>query len=401
MLAEVLPQQPALIEAQGSLLLDEAAPAAVEAAAEAVSADPLSAEPLSGETPAADAAPEAQAEASEAPASDPAAEPAEAAPAVETAAVDGSAAFAADCALCHTVQDGRNGIGPHLYGVVGREVASVPFFPYSPELSAVGGVWSPERLDAYLADPVAFAGSDRAGFTGVTDPAVRAALIGWLGGFGAAASEAPAAEPTAAPAEESAAAAPEAVSEPAPEAVAEAAPEQAAEAPAEQAAEAAAEPAPEASAETAPEAAPAEEQVAAAEPAPAAEAEPAATPVSADVDPAFAEAYRAASANDGKRVFRACAACHKLEEGRNAVGPSLWGVVGRPIASVDGFSYSNALKEKQGEAWTFDALSAWLENPREYAPGNRMSYAGVKKLDDRAALIRYLNEEAGGTLSLD
>jgi cytochrome c2 len=407
--AEAEPEAPA---EEAAAPAEEAAPVEA-AAAEAAPVEVAEAAPAE----AAEAAPAEEAPAAEQPA---AAEPAAEAAVVAAAPVDGAAVFAADCAICHTVEDGRNGIGPHLYGLVGREVASVPFFPYSAELAAVGGVWSADRLDAYLADPVAFAGTERAGFRGVTDAAERDALIAWLSGFGGATPEAPveAAAPVEAPAaaevvvEAPAAAAPE---EAAPVEAAEAAPTEAAEpaaAPAEEAATVAAaepaaaeEPAVEAAAPAAEEpaveiaaAAPAEEPAAEAAPAPAAEAAPAAA---ASVDPAFAEAYRAASLSDGKKVFRACAACHKLDEGKNAVGPSLWGVVGRPIASVDGFSYSDALKGKQGEVWGFDTLSAWLENPKAWAPGNRMSYAGVKKLEDRAALIRYLNEEANGSLSID
>jgi len=97
----------------------------------------------------------------------------------------------------------------------------------------------------------------------------------------------------------------------------------------------------------------------------------------------------AADAGNGEKLYRRCQACHKLEDGANGVGPHLYGVVGRDIAGVDGFNYSDALKGLDG-AWTLDQLSAWIENPREFAPGNRMGFAGLKDEQDRADLMAYL-----------
>ena len=91
----------------------------------------------------------------------------------------------------------------------------------------------------------------------------------------------------------------------------------------------------------------------------------------------------------GKKTFRRCVACHAVEPGQNKVGPSLHGVVGSEIAAVEGFSYSDALKGLEGD-WTVDKMSAWLENPREFAPGNRMGYPGLKDEQDRANVIGYL-----------
>ena len=78
---------------------------------------------------------------------------------------------------------------------------------------------------------------------------------------------------------------------------------------------------------------------------------------------------------------------------QNRVGPHLVNIVGRPVASVDGFGYSGALEELGGE-WDLDRLSAWLENPREFAPGNRMSFRGVSDEQDRADIIGYLQSLA-------
>ena len=93
-------------------------------------------------------------------------------------------------------------------------------------------------------------------------------------------------------------------------------------------------------------------------------------------------------------MFRKCRACHKVEEGKNGVGPSLWSVVGRPIASVDGYSYSDALSGLEG-SWTLADLDAFLTKPKDYAPGTKMAFAGLKKPEDRINLIVYLNEEDG------
>ena len=92
----------------------------------------------------------------------------------------------------------------------------------------------------------------------------------------------------------------------------------------------------------------------------------------------------------GARVFNKCKACHKLEKGENATGPYLYGVVGRPIDSAEGYGYSGALEEQGAEAWTPETMFAFLENPKGWAPGTTMSFAGLKKPEDRADVIAYL-----------
>ena len=96
-------------------------------------------------------------------------------------------------------------------------------------------------------------------------------------------------------------------------------------------------------------------------------------------------------AGKGERVFNKCKACHKLEDGANATGPHLFGVVGRGIGAVDGFGYSGALSEQGADAWTPETLYAFLEDPKGWAPGTSMSFAGLNKADDRADLIAYLS----------
>lgn len=97
-------------------------------------------------------------------------------------------------------------------------------------------------------------------------------------------------------------------------------------------------------------------------------------------------------ATKGAKVFGKCKACHSLED-KNGVGPHLDGVVDRAVASVDGFNYSDALKEHGGQ-WTIEALNSWLENPKAYIPGNRMSFAGLKSAEDRNDVIAYLQENS-------
>lgn len=110
--------------------------------------------------------------------------------------------------------------------------------------------------------------------------------------------------------------------------------------------------------------------------------------------PPFAEVLASADADKGANVFRKCAACHKLEAGENATGPSLFGVVGRPIGSADGFSYSGAMSGHGGE-WTPEALNEFLTKPQNYVPGTTMSFNGLPKIDDRADLVAYLQSIGG------
>jgi cytochrome c len=104
----------------------------------------------------------------------------------------------------------------------------------------------------------------------------------------------------------------------------------------------------------------------------------------------FEERMAAASAESGAKVFRKCTACHKVEQGANATGPYLYGVVGRPIDSAEGFAYSGAL-EASADVWTPENLYAFLEDPKGWAPGTTMGFAGLNKSEDRADVIAYLD----------
>ncbi|MEE4537459.1 MAG: cytochrome c family protein [Erythrobacter sp.] len=105
-------------------------------------------------------------------------------------------------------------------------------------------------------------------------------------------------------------------------------------------------------------------------------------------DVAFADLTGDAAA--GETVFAQCRTCHLVEEGKNGVGPSLYGVVGRPAGSIEGFNYSEA-NANSGLTWTPEILFEYLEAPREYMPGTRMAYPGLKDPQDRADVIAYLD----------
>lgn len=104
----------------------------------------------------------------------------------------------------------------------------------------------------------------------------------------------------------------------------------------------------------------------------------------------LAERLAKASIDKGQSVAKKCAACHTFDDGGpNRVGPNLHGVVGRPVASHEGFAYSSAAKEKGG-SWGYEELDRFLEAPGKYLPGTAMAFAGVGNPQDRADLIAYL-----------
>ncbi len=104
--------------------------------------------------------------------------------------------------------------------------------------------------------------------------------------------------------------------------------------------------------------------------------------------PDFATLLASADAGKGERVFKKCAACHKVD-GEDATGPHLNGVVDRAIGSVAGFNYSGSLSAV-GDVWSPENLNVFLENPKGAAPGTSMGFAGLRKVEDRADLVAYL-----------
>jgi len=104
----------------------------------------------------------------------------------------------------------------------------------------------------------------------------------------------------------------------------------------------------------------------------------------------FDEMMASADVGKGAKVYKKCAACHKIEDGVNATGPSLYGIVGRAVASSAGFGYSAPMSEKGGD-WTAEALDVFLTKPSADIPGTKMSFSGLSKEGDRVNLIAYLD----------
>jgi cytochrome c len=119
----------------------------------------------------------------------------------------------------------------------------------------------------------------------------------------------------------------------------------------------------------------------------------------AEADKPIAFYLQTADAAKGEAVFKKCAACHNADPGgANALGPALFGTMGKPLASHPGFAYSDALKGVGG-TWDWDKMSTWLANPKKFAPGTKMTFAGLGNPQDRADLMLWLNSK-GGTLTV-
>ena len=94
----------------------------------------------------------------------------------------------------------------------------------------------------------------------------------------------------------------------------------------------------------------------------------------------------------GKKVYKKCAACHSIaQDGKNKIGPKLYNVVGRATGSISDYKYSKALASYSKE-WTFEELNGFLIKPSSWIRGNKMGFAGLKKDEDRASVILYLNQ---------
>jgi cytochrome c2 len=248
----------------------------------------------------------------------------------------GNAAHGADvskkCAVCHSFDNGGpNLIGPNLYGVLGRKVASHEGYEYSDALKAKGGTWDYAMLDHMIENPNAFApGTKMALFPGLPDAKERADVILFLREKND--SPPPLPEPSAAPV---------------------------AEAPAE--------------------------------------GEPAAGKASGGEILAL---IATADPKQGEAELALCKVCHTFDKGgATLIGPNLYGVVGKKIASHEGVTYTPALKAKEGD-WTYENLDAWLTNPQAFAPGTSMAFPGLPDIKKRAAVIAYLRSNAESPIPL-
>ncbi|MGI9508799.1 MAG: c-type cytochrome [Geminicoccaceae bacterium] len=328
--------------------------------------------------------------------------------------VAGGESGAKKCAACHSFDEGgADKIGPNLYGIVGRDIASVSGFAYSDALAGIDGVWDYDALDAFLAKPKDFAPGTKMAYAGMKKAESRADLILYLRSLAADplplpevveteaaeeseggesetadASEAEAAEGVGEAAEESAEGVADAAVEAADEVV-----EEAADA-AGEVAEAAGdvvEGAEEAAAETAEAATDAAETATgAAETAVESATEQAADAAAVSGAAGLVAMVAEGDVAKGEKVSKKCKACHVFDEGgKNKLGPALWGIVGRDIGSHEGFNYSGAMSELDGD-WTYDSLDQFLAAPKTYMPGTKMVFAGVKKEEDRANLLAYL-----------
>ncbi len=130
------------------------------------------------------------------------------------------------------------------------------------------------------------------------------------------------------------------------------------------------------------------------------EAEASAGPA-AEAEKPMALYMASADVTKGEAQFKKCASCHTIEKGGAAgIGPNLYGIVGNVHAHTPGFAYSAALAETKGKVWDWEGLGAWLANPKKYLPGNKMSFAGISKPEDRANLLAYLNAKSDKPLPM-
>jgi cytochrome c len=106
---------------------------------------------------------------------------------------------------------------------------------------------------------------------------------------------------------------------------------------------------------------------------------------------AAAPAFAQGDPGKGEKVFNRCKACHVVDKAQNRVGPHLVGIIGRPAGSVEGFKYSDAMKNS-GKTWDEGTIAAYLKDPKGYIPGNKMAFAGLKKEDEVADVIAYLKQ---------
>ena len=236
---------------------------------------------------------------------------------------------AAICKACHAFEkDAPSPVGPNLHNVVGRKIASVEGFNYSPALKAKSGeTWTYEHLDAMIHKAADFAPGTLMAFPGLPDAQQRADVLLFLRSK----------TDNPPPLPEVAAVAPEGAAEPAREA-----------------------------------------------------AKPAA-------DPNIEVAALVAKADPAKGESDAaiCKACHAFEKGApSPVGPNLYGVLGRKIASVEGFNYTPAMKAHAEETWDYAHVDRLIHKPADFAPGTMMAFPGLPDANQRAEVIAFLRTKA-------
>ena len=107
-----------------------------------------------------------------------------------------------------------------------------------------------------------------------------------------------------------------------------------------------------------------------------------------------------ASVADGKKIFKKCAACHSIAKGGgNKIGPALWGVLGRKAGSISDYKYSKAMAV-HAKPWSLEEMNGFLIKPKDWIKGTKMSFIGLKKDTDRAAVILYMNQNTDNPLPI-
>jgi cytochrome c len=116
-----------------------------------------------------------------------------------------------------------------------------------------------------------------------------------------------------------------------------------------------------------------------------------------DTGPDLGTLLASADPAKGEKIFAKCSSCHTAAQGGpNGIGPDLWGTVGEPIGKGKaGFAFSSALSGHGGN-WTYENLFEWLKSPNAFAPGTKMTFAGLSSPEDRANVIAYLKQQGGG-----
>jgi cytochrome c len=253
------------------------------------------------------------------------------------------------CAVCHTFGKGEPAkMGPNLWGIVGNKHAHMEGFAYSDVMKSMSAkIWNYEEINHFITNPRHYAPGTKMTFPGLPKVQDRADVIAWL--------RTQADTPVPLPSDADIKAAEDAAKQ---------------------------------------------QQAAAAAPAQPAAEQPAAAPAAAAPAEDATKLIAAADPAKGAQISAKCKACHDFTKGGpNKIGPNLWGVVGGPTAHKQDFNYSDAIKGLNS-TWTFANLDKFLTKPRDYAPGTKMTFPGLPKAADRAAVIRWLRDQSDNPIPL-